>query len=544
LIALCAVLPAGALLYYAFWTSRNIAYWDEIDTVLGLLLRLQSGVTAEEFLVQLSAVANEHRTVTSRLLFALSYALTGTVNFVWIGVMGNAFIVAACALLVFAVRGAMSRLRLAAVLGFMVFHLGNYETFLWSGASIDHFQVVALAIASLIGLARGSRAGLLLAGLSGVAATFTLAHGLVVWPAGALVLARDRRWRELVAWGAIALLATLLFFDGYQVNPGHHIGGGGAAHVETVFIYWCKLLGAPLAFGHATLAVCLGVVVLVVALLRTLDGEWRRERGLLPVLWFVIGAALVIAIGRAEVSHGRIFSRYMIVGGIGWSLIVFHYIDRWSSVRRPFLALACALPLLMLFNHGQNVHHRSDAATFIEHRDRAALRFSQYGEDGRAPVTLHPLPKHATAVLAEAERRGVYRLPPLCELRHFPEAKPSDRINYYVDELTLDDRAAYLAGWVTVPAEVIRRGELHVVLRSAGETRVFTTVQVRRPDVVRAFDNPGWEMSGFRFAIQRARLAPADYRVGFLVAGKRTAEFIMTEHQLRLGRAETLTTTD
>jgi len=40
---------------------------------------------------------NEHRMVTSRLMFAASYWLTGTVNFHVIGAIGNLFLVGACA---------------------------------------------------------------------------------------------------------------------------------------------------------------------------------------------------------------------------------------------------------------------------------------------------------------------------------------------------------------------------------------------------------------------------------------------------------------
>lgn len=541
LFALVALLPVIALLLYAHALNRNIPYFDEIDSAIALLLRLDSGLGFSDFVQQMLAITNEHRTVTSRLLFAVSFGLTGTVNFLWIGVIGNAFIVLACGLLILGVETTLRRLRLATVLGLLLFHLGNYESFFWSGSSIDHFQVVTLAIAAFLALQRRSRFGFGIAVVSALLATLTLAHGLVTWPVGAALLARDRLWREAGVWLAAGALASVLFFAGFETNPGHHIGSHGPATAAIVVSYWLRILGAPLAFGHAAVATALGAALVLVTTARSFLGAWSRGREVLPLLWFVLGSALLVAIGRAEMSGGAIASRYLILGGLGWALLLFDAIDRLSSDKRPFLALGAAVPCLLAFNIAQTLHHRGDALTFIENRDRAALRFLQHGEDGRGAAKLHPLPQHATGILALAEARGVYRLPPLCHERSFSNAKPSSRLTYYVDEFTLNDRAAYLAGWVTLPERALQRGEIHLVLRSTDVFRVFTTVPIRRPDVVQAFDNPDWEHTGFRAVIERSRLAPGDYQVGFLVTGGDAPEFIMTAHQLHLVGAGSVT---
>jgi hypothetical protein len=532
-IGAAAALPLGQTLLHAFSTSRNVAYWDEIDSVLPLLLQLKSGLSLEQFFGQLFAVTNEHRTVTSRLIYAISYWLTGTVDFAWIGAVGNAFIVAGCGLLVALQRGVTRRLQLAVILAFMVFHLGHYESFLWSGSSIDHFQVVALAIASFAALGSRTPFGVGIACVCGFLATFTLAHGLVVWPVGGAVLARDRRWRELVPWVATAAFAALIFFSGFQWNAGHRIATSGLATIPLVAGYWLKVLGAPLAFGHAVIAMTLGAVLVLATALQTVLGNWTRQRTLLSVRWFLIGAALLIASGRAEFSHGEVYSRYLIVGSIAWSLLLFDGMNRWRRRGHRLVAMAGAVVLLAVYNHAQNVRYAGDAATFVEHRDRAALRYRQFGEDGKAPLTLHPDPRHATRLLAAAEQHRVYRMPPLCEQRQFAGAKVSDRLNYYVDECTLNSRAAYIAGWVTLKDEPLERGDIHVILRSAETSAVFTAVPVRRADVVKAYGNEDWEWSGFRFAILRDRLPPGDYQIGFLVAGEDPV-FVMSQHRLNL----------
>lgn len=528
-----ALVPVVNTLTHWHSTARNIVYWDEIDAVLPFLLQLQAGMNPERFVGALLEVINEHRPATSRLLFALSYRFTGTVDFVWIGAIGNAFIVTACALLVWAERENGRRLSLAVILGFTVFHLGGYENFLWSGSSIDHFQVIALATAALIALGRGGRGWFRVAMVAGALASFTLAHGLMVWPAGAVMLARERRRIELACWLGAAALVTWAFLAGFHWNPGHFSAATDLAAFRAVAVYWLRILGAPLAFGHDSLAGLLGGVLIALVVARSVWAEWSVARTRLSILWFLAGAALLIALGRAEVTQGHVFSRYTIVGGLAWALILFDLLPTPACARRPLLVLGCAVPLLAAFNLAQNLRYRGDAATFVENRDRAALRFRQFGEDGHSPLTLHPRPGHANELLRAAAQRGVYRMPPLCTERSFPHAQPSDRLTCHLDESTVGPRAAYLAGWVTVRGARLRRGAIHVVLRSAERTAVFTAVAVRRPDVVNAFHNPDWVWSGFRCALGRGRLPPAEYQIGFLVDDAEP-EFALTEHRLDL----------
>ena len=94
------LIPVIYILTHALLVSRNVAYWDELDTALLLLLRLDNDPSWSEVIANLFALGNEHRTFTSRLLFATSYWTTGTINFAIIGAIGNLFICALCGLLI------------------------------------------------------------------------------------------------------------------------------------------------------------------------------------------------------------------------------------------------------------------------------------------------------------------------------------------------------------------------------------------------------------------------------------------------------------
>ncbi len=464
--ALLAALPVVYIATKVVGASRNIVFWDEFDTALDLILRLDAGAGWQEMAQRLFAVNNEHRMVTSRLMFAASYWLTGTVNFHVIGAIGNLFMVSACVILVASVNHWARRVRLAVVLAFLMFQLEHFENFLWSGASIDHFQVVMLAVGALAALARGSGGGVAIAAGLGLLATFTLTHGILVWPIGALLLWHQRRWNQLAAWSAVGVIVMGLFLHGFVFNPGHHVSDVTLALVPRVTLYWLALLGAPLTLGDAGFAPVPGLMLVAGLGVLVARGALRRAPLAMFTALFAVGALALVAYGRAEIAGAEINSRYMVLGALAWALFLFTLLELGTHPRRPFRLLAGLAPALIVFNLCANQRFAPMAEAFTEVRDRAATRFKQYGEDGRGIARLHPRQGHADALLKMAKERGVYQLPRVSERVEFPAARPSTRVISYVDELIVNDRAITAGGWAMVPGRVSRRGQVYLVLRS------------------------------------------------------------------------------
>ena len=540
LLVLLSVLPLVYIGLRAAEAGRNVAYWDEYETALALIMRLHSGVTPGVFLDDLFSVNNEHRIVMSRLLFAASYGLTGTVNFSVISLFGNFCLLALCGILVVGARTAARRLRLGLVLALGLFQLENYENFLWSGSSSDHVQVLLYVGATVAALAHGTRAAWLVGGLCAVLASFTLAHGLLVWPLGAALLWRGRRTPQLFGWCALATLVVSGYALGFSVNGAHRFVHLTLAGAQEILRYWLTLLGTVPALGHTGLAPWLGAALLAVLGWLGTHGAVRRERVAYPLAWFGIAALALIAVGRAEQVGGLVMSRYVILGTLSWSLTTFMLLERFSDPRRPLAALAWCLPVLVVFNVAANCTYASSADSWLDCRDIAAARFKQHGIDGRGNFSLSPLPARATQLLAAAERSGVYRLGPLCLPRSFPAAKSSDRIRAEIDELTVNDRAAFVRGWAVIPGVGSARGQIHLVLRSPTATHVFSTVSTQRPDVVDSLHAPQHNRSGYLFALRRDRLPTGDFQIGFLIKHGAVAEYIMTDRRLVLPNGGTL----
>lgn len=534
LLILLALVPILYMLSRTADARRNIVYWDEFDTALALVLKLKQGTTPTEFFHDLFAVSNEHRMVTSRLMFATSYWTTGTVNFSVISIIGNASIIALCVMLVVAAGTTARRLRLGLLLAALMFQLEHYENFLWSGSSIDHFQVVLLAGAALVAAARGTTGGVVSGAVFATLATFTLAHGIVVWPVGAAMLLRTRNWRGLAWWAGLGSAAVGAFLIGFKFNAAQEFASPSIEGALEVAHYWLALLGAVPALGNDQISPLFGGVLLGLVTLLAWRGSVRREAILFPLVAYAIGAMALIAIGRAAESHGVVFSRYFVLSALAWALVLFMILERYSHPRRPLQLLFFSLPVLVAFNLTANQKFAAKTDTWLECRDRAVLRFKQHGVDGRGPFSLHPAPERATAMLNEAERLGIYRLGTVCLPRSFPDAQPSTRISYYVDEMTVSPRSASLAGWAAIKGERAKRGQIHLVLRNDVQTYIYTTVTVTRPDVADAEKQVGWRLAGFRFARRRDQLPDGDFQVGFLIKHGSEAEYVMTAHRVRL----------
>ena len=531
---LVAALPVIYVAMQIVVSSRNIVFWDEFDTALDLILRIDAGADGRELMRRFFALNNEHRTVTSRLLFAASYWFTGTLNFHLIGVIGNLFLVGACTILILTVDGLERRVRMTVVLGFLLFQLEHFESFLWSGASIDHFQVVMLAVGAIAAIARGSRGGLLIAVLLGVLATFTLAQGCMTWPVGGLMLARQRRWNHLATWLVCGALALGAFLQGFAFNPGHNISSLGPERIEHVFRYWLALLGGPLTLGDAGFAPFAGLALLAGLGVVAARGAILRAPVAFFCALFGVGALALVAFGRSEIAGADVNSRYLILGALAWAMLIFLLLELRASPEKPYRLLACFLPALVVFNVSANRKFAPLAESFLEVRDRAATSFMQYGEDGRGITRLHPQHRHADVLLRMAEERGVYRLPRVSHPAEFPDAEANPAIVTHLDELIVNERAVTVGGWAMLPGRVSKRGEIYVILRSPQSSRAFSTITLPRSDVAKAYGEPRWRLCGFRAVIERDRLPAEDFVVGVLIDDGARPDFIMSTNRIEL----------
>ncbi len=526
--------PVAYMLFRTAGAVRDVAYWDEIDTVLEFLLRYTAAPDAYERLKVLFSLNNEHRMATSRAMLVASHALTGTVNLAVFGAIGAGFVVALAGLLVATAGDAWRRALLALLLGGLLFQLQHFENFFWPGSSLDHFLVVTLAAAVFVALTRRSRGGLALAAVSGTAATFTLAQGLLVWPVAAALLALQGRRRELAVWGACAVLAIGCFFTGFTTNAAHagtEISGAGLLRV---MLFWLQALGAPVALGNATLAPFLGAALLAILATHMRPAVLAREPVALPLALWTVGSLLLISLGRLEVVKGQVHSRYYILSCLSWGLVLFVQLGLWRDPARPALLLWRAAAGIAAFNVAANLTAAHDARSWIICRDSAMERFVEHGRDGQGPFFLHPVPAYTDLMVRRAEEAGIYRMPSLSRPARLGGAKPGTEIAYFIDRIPVTPEQVRIEGWAALPGIPARPGDVRIILQSAQTRLVFTAGPQPRPDVAAVHTAQNWRDSGFRFHLRRSLLPRENFQIGLLLTTPRGPEFVLTAHRVDL----------
>lgn len=537
LVACLALAPVLYMGVRVALNLRNIAYADEFEVVLEYLTRLQSGLSVGDICEQLFAIQNEHRLLTSRLLMTVHYLLTGTVNFTVIGIIGNLFLLATCALLLCQTEGKGPRLRLATVLGLVLFQNQHYENFFWGGSSIDHFHIILLATAAFVALFARSRVGFEGGLLLALLGTFTLAHGLIIWPVGAALLAADRRFRELAVWCGVAAITVVGFLTGFFFNPGHHIEV--ALEFDRVLLYWLVLLGSTPALGHVTVAPWLGAGLMAIVAVLARRRIWERQRLAGALVAFCVVSLALIAIGRTGIwtdLDRPLPSRYGILSAFAWALVVWAWLEdklaRQASSRHP---LTWAVGTLALFNVCANIHYFGRGRDFADARDAVAMRYQHFKTVKGALFPLFPQPERADRILRESDRHGIYQLPRLPVQRvKVSKLHELALAHYFLDDVQIKPETIYVNGWAFIPKTPVKRGQLHVVFRSDQQFIVYRAVPVRRPDVAKVFQSPNARFSGFRLALPADELPPGEYQVGMLFKRGNQADYIMTDHRLNV----------
>lgn len=534
MLTLAAALSLTLVVVQVALNLRNIPYWDEFDVVLRKLPQLNSSLPWPDTPDRLFALQNEHRIFTSNLLFATLQRAFGSVNFVAIAIVGNLFLLGACAVLVARAGDRARAARLAVVLGLLVTHLQHHGNLFWSGSSIDHFHVVLLAVVSFAALAEGTRRGLLGAVLLALLGSYTLAHGFVVWPVGAALLAVARRWRALAFWSAVAAFAVACYLPGFFTNPAHRVEA--SFDVVHIVVYWLALLGATPAIGHLPLAPWLGAVLLASVLWLARRGGWRAAPLPAAVTAFCLLSLGVVALGRTGVTGGIMLpSRYAILSALPWALVTWLALEREmarATVRWPRIAIAGVA--LVAVNLALNLRFLHEGARFAQQREEAAAWFHYHGTLADAPFPLYPNAGDADRLLRQAAATSLYRLPRHPAKRvEIDDARPTGNVTYFFDEVRADADRVYVRGWAFVPGRKARLDQLHLLFQAGHDRHVLTVQGFRRPDVAAAFHDPGLADCGFLLVVPRAQLPDGTSAVGVLFQrDDAPAEFIMTDHRI------------
>lgn len=356
---LLALAPVLLVLQYAAARARNVPIGDQWDASAAIAIETHDGTLAWRDLV---AQHNEHRILFTHLVTA---ALTKSTRWdVRLEVAVLLLLALANLWILSSLLAASEGARLLPVLvpiAWLVFSLRQHIP--WqSGLMSCHFFALffILLAVQIVQRRRPGYRALALAAPLALAATFSIGVGLLAWPVIALqlYLRGDRRLGHYALWGAAALVAAALFFQGYRLTRSP-----GAEPLEGL-AFFLAYLGGPFAEGRAApplpaALVGLGGLLAWAALVLVARRAGRPRDA--EAAWIALGAlalasALAAAGSRAFLGLDQALrSRYVTWGSLFWiSLAVLAWrAFRAGRDRRPDdagwrrRALLAAAPLLL-----------------------------------------------------------------------------------------------------------------------------------------------------------------------------------------------------
>lgn len=459
---------------------------------------------------ELYARHNEHRLVVPRLWFLLDLALfQGTQAFLIVVTVLSSLAHAAVLAWVFRClehRSAMLWAFAAAALG-ATLSPAQWENLVWS-FQVQFIQVWLFASLAFVAVALGgapaSWTRLALAIVCGLASSYSMANGILVWP----LLVALALWRGVRGGPLWLLLVAAVTVIGVEVANYHaHAGHGDPLQTIRQPIALARYALRYLTSGVAVIG-NLGQELLGGALVAAwgafaMRALLRRDRHapahgvLIAVAGFVIGAALLTALGRVTFGLGQANSvRYATPSFVFMLAVLGLLLDRLSRVERPkvvSLGMVAGAAVLLVPGLVDGAKH---LPAVLDQRDNRANAIIAYLAGGYRPETLGAIFPHvkmmAFRVLEELDRRNLgpfadrsrYQLP--AAVRGADLAVPAGPCRGHVDLAKSDPEAGLqLSGWLAAPDTASQPGWI-AVADQTGRIVAWGASRVPRPDVGKA----------------------------------------------------------
>ena len=346
----------GAFLYrYAF----NIPFADDIKDVLQVLADIEEAQGIGEVIARLFKQLNDHRTLSSRLVYLVVYQLYGEINFRGLVFLANLALPLLLWMLYLPLRQSGASVLVIVPAALLLFQLRAYGITLWSMAAFAYFYVFLYGFACLYCLHKVNGIRLTLAILFATLSTFSLASGQLIWLVGfasllhqCLLLRRTSLW-YLSVWLLTAAAVLVAWRIGLETpntvsgvleyffsTPLKHIG------------YYLVLLGSAVSEQNVIPAGLSGVLLLLLLVLSSLRNYRQEDLRLELCAWFAALSVAAMVLGRAPYSpvEYALSSRYSFPSVLLMATVWVMLATRLSFHGRRLLWLAILLSSVYCIN--------------------------------------------------------------------------------------------------------------------------------------------------------------------------------------------------
>lgn len=484
-----------------YWYNAPIL--DDFDCILDSMRAMAGAGGLSEWARIVFDLQNEHRLALTRLIPAGLAAVTGTVDFRLLMLLGTVFMLAVWAFM----RAEYAEVASGPVLAasaFLLLQWSYWEAFLMASAATAHLGVVFFAFTALFFALRPGPFALATCLLCGVLATYSQANGLLVLPIAAFGCLVQGRWKRTLAYALVGAALWVLYFQGYSRPPNHPSLFQALTDPVRTFQLFLIIIGG--VGPNLAISQLVGAALLVVLGWATAMGLWRKHPTVYLWIAFVLASAMTVAVAR--VGFGLFYgSRYSVNVALLMALLVLGAASLTQPWRRHYdlaaLGAAAVLAIAIAIIALPQMRERSFRGHLLAEVDPARV-VGAYG--GRYAGVYYPPPgqEKGARILAATVPFGWYaprRLePPLTPVTTRAEAPAGVPPLGVMDSVAADGATVKIRGWTGIAADT--PGRSFRVYPAEGIRSVRLEGLEVREDVAFALGRQDMILAGFRIAVE------------------------------------------
>lgn len=308
-----AVFIAAAMVYfYAFLYlyAYNIPFADDISDTLSFLIDASQSQEWTHTTELLFTQINEHRSLSTRLVYFLDYILEGEANFRTLIFLANLAEPLLLIMFFLAIRDQRHSLLILLPAALILFQLRTYGTTFWAMNAFAFMFNFVYGFACLLFLSKVSPARLAAAIVFATLATFTLASGQLIWLVGLVsvlhqtLVLRNGSTTLCFVWFIAAVIVLAVYRIDYvnQISIPLMLTSFVDSPIDTSYLF-LVLLGRAFSDSSELLSAGAGVTLLLVVSWFTICGIRRNNIVLELFAGYIVLSVLTVALARGAMAE-------------------------------------------------------------------------------------------------------------------------------------------------------------------------------------------------------------------------------------------------
>ncbi|MCP9765357.1 hypothetical protein [Lacihabitans soyangensis] len=206
-----------ALLWlFQYKISVNIPWWDDFHGIILPVFHLFSNIPVSEKLRLFFSLNNEHRVVNDRLFLLLTYLISGKFELKTLAMLGFLNLIGIFILIFRIAKPLVGNLLLLLPIPFLIFHAQYYESLQSLMVPFQNFSVILYVFLTFYFLIYKKINSLLPAFIFALLAIFSHGNGILAFLIGIIILAANKRTKDLIIWSLLSIVTILMYFWGYE----------------------------------------------------------------------------------------------------------------------------------------------------------------------------------------------------------------------------------------------------------------------------------------------------------------------------------------